>query len=60
MKSLRTRVKEIPGKDGFWSSSSEETFQEAAMLMTKRGLDVEDTIEILTDVYSAVANEFGG
>lgn len=50
---------EIAGDDGFWNSSSEETFVEAAKKLQLIGMGDEEILEMLSDLYSAVAAEFG-
>ena len=60
IKELNEGISTIPGDGEWWHSSSEETFQEVGRtLIDKGGFTVEETIEILSECFFAVANEFG-
>jgi hypothetical protein len=54
------RVKEIAGEDGFWKSSSESIYLENARKLLEKGFSEDETIDILSDLYYAAANCFGG
>lgn len=56
---MREAIKQIPGQDGWWSSSGEETFLAVADRMLGAGMEADDVVEILEQAYGAVANEFG-
>ena len=54
------QVKKISGSDGFWRSSTEDTFLRIADKLLEKGLSQDEILDILSSLYSAVANEFGG
>lgn len=58
--SLEESIKAIPGEGGFWKSRSEETFMKAASDLSELGMDGEKIIRLLTDLYWATANCYGG
>jgi hypothetical protein len=58
-KSLKARIKAIPGGEGFWKSSTEETFHDVANDLISFGVSDDDIVDILAGLYSAVAEEFG-
>lgn len=51
---------EVPGEDGFWVSSTEEAFINAGKFLVDRGFTLMETLELLTTLYGATAEEFGG
>lgn len=53
-------VKNIPGGEGFWKSSSESTYISAARTLKEKGMDEDEIIEFLRDLYYAAAACYGG
>jgi hypothetical protein len=53
-------VNEIPGGDGFWRSSTEEAYIQAGTFLVDRGFTLMETLELLSTLYGATAEEFGG
>jgi hypothetical protein len=58
--SMRESVRTIPGEEGFWKSSSESTYQEHAQILLNKGFSEEQTLDILSSLYYAAANCYGG
>ena len=58
-KKLLTEIKQIPGDDGFWNKSTEVTFKKTAQKLLDKGFGHDEVIEMLSNLYSAVASEFG-
>lgn len=58
--SLKQEILEIPGGDGFWKSSSEETFLRVAEMLSGEGLSDDDITYVLSELYYATANCYGG
>jgi len=56
---LIDRIAEIPGNDGWWKVSSQETFESVAFRLIGAGMRAEEVIDLLTEVYAAVSDEFG-
>lgn len=58
---LKAEILAIPGDDdGFWKSSSEETFLEIAEFLNEKGLSDGEIEYVLSELYMATANCFGG
>lgn len=59
-------IRQIPGKDGFWKESTYDAFHAIAWSLVSgngmwpQAMSYEDAIEMLTELYHAVAEEFGG
>ena len=61
-KSFEERILSIPNNndgDGFYNPETGEKFIEYAETLTMLGLSEDEAIELLTDIYYAVANEYG-
>ena len=59
--SLETRVREIPGGEGWWKSGSERWYLLAARkLVGDNGFTEDEAIDFLSRCYWAVADCFGG
>jgi len=57
---LIDNINDIAGSDGFWTSSAEETFKEAAARLAQEdGFDCDEIFEFLSSLFSAVAGEYG-
>lgn len=56
---LEKQIAMIPGEDGWWNSSGEETFNEIALKLSDKGINDREIIDILSDCYYAVSEEFG-
>ncbi len=56
---LRKAIAEIPGSDGWWHSSGQDTFEELAERLLAAGMTTEDALGILEGAYGAAAGEFG-
>ena len=56
---LRKKISNIPGKDGWWKSSSEETFFTLGEKLIKKGFSVKEAIDFLEAAYSVVSIEYG-
>ena len=54
---LQNKIKNIE-EDGWWKSSSLETFLNRAQEMKNKGLKEDDIFLILEDLHCAVSNEF--
>lgn len=57
--SLKERIEAIPGSDGFYKSRTADTFLGAANELRDVGMKEDDVIDLLTNLYHAVAGEFG-
>ncbi len=60
MANLNKKIATIPGGDGWWKSSGEDRFNEAATELIEHGYTEEEAIQLLTDLYWEVANCYGG
>jgi hypothetical protein len=58
-KRLTTRISEIPVDGEWWKSSSEDTYQAAALKLRGLGMDDDSIVEMLTALNDASAGEFG-
>lgn len=58
MDRLTERIDKIP-PEGFWNSSTWERFQEVGRRLRGKGISEDEVIEILTELYFAVASEYG-
>jgi hypothetical protein len=58
--SFTERIRKIPGPDGFWKSSSEDEYVRAGFLLTKKGFTEDEAVELLSELYYAAANCYGG
>ena len=61
-KSFEERILSIPNNndgDGFYKTETGDKFIEYAETLTNQGFSEEDTIELLTDIYHTVSNEYG-
>lgn len=56
---LKKSIAEIP-EGGWWKRGSEETFCEVAEKMLLKGFSESEIVDILEDVYAAVADCYGG
>ena len=51
---------EVAGDDGFYKRSNAERFiQEGLYLRTRYALSEDEIVDLLTELYSAVADEYG-
>lgn len=53
-------INEVPGGDGFWKGSTEDAYLQAGKFLLDRGFTLMETLEMLTTLYGATAEEFGG
>lgn len=58
--SMRASVETIPGEEGFWKSSSERIYLEYAQILLDKGFNEEEVEDILSSLYYAAANCYGG
>ena len=56
---MKKEINQIPGSEGWWKSSGEDTFNMCAKVMKKSGMKEEDIIEVLTDLFYAASGEHG-
>ena len=56
---MKQQIKQIPGGDGWWKESSEDTFNKVAQDLVSHGFSPEQAIEILSDLYWATASCYG-
>lgn len=56
---LLKKINEIPGDRGFWNSSTEEMFEEAATFFFSKGVDPVRIHRFLERIYNAVSEEYG-
>lgn len=56
---LRKRVREIPGREGFWSSDAHEAFENAAGELKVEGWKEDRIVDFLTRLYRAAGSEYG-
>lgn len=56
---LRTKIATIP-RDDYWWGDGHETFYKIGLeLVDKKGMSVDDVIEMLSSLFDAVAEEYG-
>ncbi len=58
-KAQRKRMVEFITDDGFWKSSTEDAYADAASEMFKHGMKEDVVFNILDDLYSATGGEYG-
>lgn len=58
--SLKESIIAIAGEDGFWKSSSEDIFLSAGERLINKGFTEEEVVDLLSDLYYATANCYGG
>lgn len=59
MKRISKIIDEIPPNGEWWKSDTRETFYEAAVTLLQKGFTDEEAKDLLEDLYSAVAAEYG-
>jgi len=55
--SLKNKVEKIPGDEGFTKAGEE--FHKVAVQLLEKGLEEDEILQILTDLYWAAASEYG-
>lgn len=58
-KTIREKLCEIPGEDGFYNSGCEESYCELAVELIACGFTEDEAVAFLRRVYSATAAEYG-
>ena len=61
-KSFEELILSIPNNedgDGFYKTETDDKFLGFAETLTDKGFSEDEAIELLTDIYYAVANEYG-
>jgi hypothetical protein len=53
-------IRAIPGPDGFYKSNAEASYMIAGTLMVTAGITVPEVLDILTQLYWATAECYGG
>lgn len=56
---LDEKVDAIPGDDGWWKTSTGIAFRGRAHELVRRGFSEDEAIELLSDLYEAVSEEYG-
>ena len=56
---IKQKISNIAGTDGWWNSSSEKTFQIIFVQLLKAGISEDEIIDILKSVYNSVAACYG-
>ena len=56
---LKLGIKEIPGDEGFSSTRAELLFLDSAVRLLRLGLNEEEVLDFLTNLYSVTAEELG-
>ena len=59
MSDIDEKIDKIPGHDGWWKSRTRVTFYDAAAVLVCRGMSDDQAVELLQELYDAVAEEFG-
>lgn len=59
MTNLELKIKQLPGDDGWWKGSSEDSFLIYANKLIKMGFSEEDAINFLEAIFITVSREFG-
>lgn len=54
------QLKTIPGDDGFWKNSTKDAYMDVADKMIEKGFTRQETLDLLSLLYQATADEFGG
>lgn len=60
MKTLTEIIDQIPGEDGWWKSDAAKSYEDAAKILLEKGFTLEETEELLSDLYWSAADCFGG
>lgn len=50
----------VAGDDGWWSSASKKQYTNAAILLASSGFTDDEITGLLTSLYRAAAEEYGG
>lgn len=56
---VRDEIARIPGKDGWWRTGGQDTFEAAAADLIAHGFTGTGALSLLGDLFSAVAEEYG-
>lgn len=56
---LKERITELPG-DEWWKSHSEDVYFEAAESLVAHGFSEDEAVELLSGLYFAAADCYGG
>lgn len=56
---IHESIRTIPGENGWWNSSGQETFEEIASRLISKGIEEDEVLEILSYAYGAVASQYG-
>lgn len=60
-KELLSKIDSCIPRDGeWWCSSSQETYHNAGKELLSLGMETEEIVELLSSLYFAAAEEFGG
>lgn len=55
---MRQAIHDIPG-DGWWKSSGEDVFNGLADQLLTRGFTWQEAVNVLSEAYAAVADQYG-
>ena len=56
---VRDEIAGLPGGDGWWKSSGEDTYEELAADLMAHGYSGDEAVALLSTAYSAAAEEYG-
>lgn len=59
IREMSKKINSIPSDGDWWHESSKEVFVQHGLLLMQRGLDIDAVMELLGNLYSAVAIEYG-
>lgn len=60
LKVLRHRIKNMPVDCHWWVKDSEETFNRVARDLLAKDFTIDEIMDILSRLYNAVTDDFGG
>ena len=52
-------IKVIPGREGFWTSSAEDTYVSTGKVLVNKGFNHEEALAILSHLYNGAASCYG-
>ena len=56
---VKQRIDAIPGKEGYWKSSTRDAFNRFAQRLLSLNMTEDEVVDFLTGIYRAVSQEYG-
>jgi len=57
---IKDRVKELAGEEGFWRSDTETTLVKLIIFLKKKGVPEDEAFEVVSSAFQTGCEEHGG